>query len=98
MKRWAELKRFIRENGIDYPSFTIWTPIPGTAEGGTCYDPVVERQPNGRPDWNQFDLQHAVIPTRLPKEDTSTPACTRPPISAALRVPSRPAKRTRGGA
>ena len=65
----AELKRFIRDNGIDYPSFTIWTPIPGTADGGTRYDDVIARQPNGRPDWSQFDLQHAVIPTRLPKDE-----------------------------
>jgi radical SAM superfamily enzyme YgiQ (UPF0313 family) len=64
-----ELKAFIRKNGIDYPSFTIWTPIPGTADGGTRYDDVVERQANGRPDWSQFDLQHAVISTRLPKDE-----------------------------
>jgi radical SAM superfamily enzyme YgiQ (UPF0313 family) len=64
-----ELKRFIRTNGIDYPSFTIWTPIPGIADGGTNYDQVTARQPNGRPDWTHFDLQHATIPTRLPHDE-----------------------------
>jgi radical SAM superfamily enzyme YgiQ (UPF0313 family) len=67
-----ELKAFIRDNGIDYPSFTIWTPIPGIADGGTNYDAVVARQANGRPDWNQFDLQHATIQTRLPKDEFMT--------------------------
>lgn len=64
-----ELKRFIRTNGIDYPSFTVWTPIPGIADGGTDYGPVISRQPNGRPNWNHFDLQHATIPTRLPENE-----------------------------
>jgi radical SAM superfamily enzyme YgiQ (UPF0313 family) len=64
-----ELKHFVRVNGVDYPSFTIWTPIPGIQDGGTDYSPVVVRQPNGRPDWSQFDLQHATIPTRLPLDE-----------------------------
>ncbi len=63
------IKTFIRENEIEYPSFTIWTPIPGIEDGGTCYDAVIETQPNGRPDWSQFDLQHPVIETTLPKEE-----------------------------
>jgi len=61
-----QLAEFIRENEVDYPSFTILTPIPGT---GDNYERVVERQPNGRPNWSYFDLQHAVIPTTLPKEE-----------------------------
>jgi radical SAM superfamily enzyme YgiQ (UPF0313 family) len=61
-----ELKRFIRVNEVNFPSFTIWTPIPGIQDGGTDYSAVTARQPNGRPDWSQFDLQHATIPTRLP--------------------------------
>jgi radical SAM superfamily enzyme YgiQ (UPF0313 family) len=68
-KEFDEIKAFIREHDVDYPSFTIWTPIPGTEEGGTCYDAVTETQPNGRPNWRMFDLQHAVIETRLPKRD-----------------------------
>ena len=64
-----ELMRFIRTEGIDYPSFTVWTPIPGIADGGTDYSQVHARQPNGRPDWSQFDLQHATIPTHLPQDE-----------------------------
>ena len=64
-----ELKRFIRVNEVSYPSFTIWTPIPGIQDGGTDYSAVITRQPNGRPDWSKFDLQHATIPTRLPFDE-----------------------------
>ena len=65
-EQFDELIKFIKDNGVDYPSFTIWTPIPGT---NNSYDDVIERQPNGRPNWDYFDLQHAVIKTRLPKEE-----------------------------
>lgn len=58
---------FIRENDLEYPSFTIWTPIPATVD----YDEIelTERQANGRPNWDYFDLNHAVIPTKLPREE-----------------------------
>lgn len=65
-KEFDEVKRFIREYEISYPSFTIWTPIPGIDEGGTDYTRVTRRQANGRPNWMEFDLQHAVVPTKLP--------------------------------
>lgn len=68
-REFNEIKNFIREYDVDYPSFTIWTPIPGTADGGTCYDEVIEKQPNGRPNWRMFDLQHAVIKTKLEKQE-----------------------------
>jgi radical SAM superfamily enzyme YgiQ (UPF0313 family) len=68
-KQFEELKDFVRSHDVEYPSFTVWTPIPGTEDGGTNYDNVIEVQPNGRPDWRQFDLQHAVIPTQLPKHE-----------------------------
>jgi radical SAM superfamily enzyme YgiQ (UPF0313 family) len=63
-----ELVEFIKENDVDYPSFTVLTPIPGIQDGGTNYDAVTEFQPNGRPNWDYFDLQHAVLPTTLSKE------------------------------
>jgi radical SAM superfamily enzyme YgiQ (UPF0313 family) len=63
----ARLTRFIEHNRVDYPSFTVLTPLPGTPALAT-FDAVTELQPNGRPDWSQFDLQHAVTATRLPKE------------------------------
>ena len=59
------LVRFIEHHRIDYPSFTILTPLPGTPSLAT-FDPIVVRQPNGRPRWDLFDLQEAVVETRLP--------------------------------
>jgi radical SAM superfamily enzyme YgiQ (UPF0313 family) len=61
------LVRFIEHNRIDYPSFTILTPLPGT-DALKSFDAVTEWQPNGRPNWNLFDLQHPVTATRLPRE------------------------------
>ena len=58
---------FIEHNKVDYPSFTIWTPLPGT-DALKSFDEVIERQPNGRPNWELFDLQHPVTKTRLPRE------------------------------
>jgi radical SAM superfamily enzyme YgiQ (UPF0313 family) len=62
------LIRFIEHHKVRYPTFTILTPIPGTALL-TTFDNVVERQPNGRPNWDLFDCQNAVTSTRLPKEE-----------------------------
>jgi radical SAM superfamily enzyme YgiQ (UPF0313 family) len=65
-KEFTELIRFIKENEVQYPSFTIWTPLPGT---GYPYEEVLIRQPNGRPNWDYFDLQHPVIGTALPHDE-----------------------------
>jgi len=59
------LVRFIERNRIDYPSFTVLTPLPGTDMLRT-FDHVTAHQPNGRPDWDLFDCQNAVTRTRLP--------------------------------
>ena len=59
------LVRFIEHHRIDYPSFTILTPLPGTPSLAT-FDRIVPRQPNGRPRWDLFDFQEAVVETRLP--------------------------------
>lgn len=67
-RNFQRLVRFIEHNDIDYPSFTILTPLPGTAALST-FDEVTARQPGGRPDWSKFDLQHPVTATRLPEED-----------------------------
>ena len=64
----AELVRFIEYYKIDYPAFTILTPIPGS-EVCTSFDNVIEKQPNGRPNWDLYDLHHAVTETALPKEE-----------------------------
>ena len=62
------LARFIEHHKVDYPSFTILTPIPGT-DLLQSFDHVQRKQPNGRPDWNCFDCQTPVLPTRLPVEE-----------------------------
>lgn len=62
------LVRFIERSGIDYPSFTVLTPLPGT-DMLASFDSVVERQPNGRPNWDLFDCQNAVTETRLSKAE-----------------------------
>jgi len=61
------LVRFIEHHKIEYPSFTILTPLPGT-EALTTFDSVLERQPNGRPNWDLWDCQNVVVETRLPRE------------------------------
>ncbi|MBV8828724.1 MAG: cobalamin-dependent protein [Acidobacteriaceae bacterium] len=61
-----QLIRFIEHNRVDYPSFTVLTPLPGT-EALDTFDAITERQPNGRPNWELFDLQHPVTQTALPK-------------------------------
>jgi radical SAM superfamily enzyme YgiQ (UPF0313 family) len=65
-KEFDELIEFIRKSGVEHPCFTVWTPLPGTD-----YDDneILVRQPNGRPDWDYFDLQQPVTKTRLPKEE-----------------------------
>ena len=63
-----QLVRFIEHHKIRYPSFTVLTPIPGTAMLEN-FDSVLERQTNGRPNWDLFDCQNAVTKTRLPKEE-----------------------------
>jgi radical SAM superfamily enzyme YgiQ (UPF0313 family) len=65
-ERFAQVADFIRETDIDYPSFTILTPLPGT---GVPFDAVIPRQANGRPNWEHFDLQHAVTRTLLPPDE-----------------------------
>jgi radical SAM superfamily enzyme YgiQ (UPF0313 family) len=62
------LERFIRHERIDYPSFTVLTPIPGTA-ALESFEAITEMQANGRPNWELFDLQHPVVDTRLPRPE-----------------------------
>ncbi|WP_299436934.1 radical SAM protein [uncultured Rhodospira sp.] len=57
------LVRFIEHNRIDYPSFTVLTPLPGTEL--LTDDCVIYRGEDGRPNWDLFDCQNAVTETRL---------------------------------
>lgn len=63
-----QLVRFIEHHRIRYPTFTVLTPLPGTELLAT-FDDVLVRGPDGRPDWDAFDCQHAVTRTRLPPEE-----------------------------
>ena len=64
-----QLTRFIERNRIDYPSFTILTPLPGTDAFNSEYKNITEWQKNGRPDWSKWDLQHLVLPSTLSRKD-----------------------------
>jgi radical SAM superfamily enzyme YgiQ (UPF0313 family) len=57
-----ELKRYREERGIIYPQFTILTPLPGTDLYEQRYDELMTH------DYRLFDALHAVLPTRLPRE------------------------------
>lgn len=62
------LQRFVEHHDLKYPSFTVLTPLPGT-ELLQDFDRVIERQPDGRPQWDLFDTQNAVTATTLPKAE-----------------------------
>lgn len=62
------LVRFVEHHRIPYPSFTVLTPLPGTALLND-FDQITQRQPNGRPDWDYFDTQNAVTATRMPPDE-----------------------------
>ena len=62
------LVRFIEHHKLHYPSFTVLTPIPGTDMLQT-FDHVLEKQPNGRPNWDLFDCQNTVTRTALPRDE-----------------------------
>jgi len=57
------LKRYREEKGIIYPQFTVLTPLPGT-------DLYEQRKSElTTHDYRLFDALHAVLPTRLPREE-----------------------------
>lgn len=58
-----ELKRYREEKGVIYPQFTILTPLPGTDLYRERYHELVTH------DYRLFDALHAVLPTRLPREE-----------------------------
>jgi radical SAM superfamily enzyme YgiQ (UPF0313 family) len=64
----ARLRRFIEHQRVRYPSFTVLTPLPGT-DLLKDFSKVIELQPNGRPNWDLFDCQNAVVATRMSKAE-----------------------------
>jgi radical SAM superfamily enzyme YgiQ (UPF0313 family) len=64
----ARLRRFVEHHRVRYPSFTILTPLPGT-DLLKDFTAVDELQSDGRPNWDLFDCQNAVVPTKMSKPD-----------------------------
>ncbi|MCX5683380.1 MAG: cobalamin-dependent protein [Planctomycetota bacterium] len=58
-----QLKTYREEKSIIYPQFTILTPLPGTDLYRDRYNELVTH------DYRLFDALHAVLPTRLPREE-----------------------------
>jgi hopanoid C-3 methylase len=58
-----QLKRYREEKGVIYPQFTVLTPLPGTDLYEQRYKELVTH------DYRLFDALHAVLPTRLPREE-----------------------------
>jgi radical SAM superfamily enzyme YgiQ (UPF0313 family) len=59
----AGLRRYVRELELDYATFAVLTPLPGT----DLYDQVQDRLLTRDTDF--FDFLHTVLPTRLPLEE-----------------------------
>jgi radical SAM superfamily enzyme YgiQ (UPF0313 family) len=59
------LVRFIEHYKLEYPSFTVLTPLPGTALLKEDFSNVTMMQKNGRPNWDFFDTQSLVMPSSL---------------------------------
>jgi radical SAM superfamily enzyme YgiQ (UPF0313 family) len=58
-----QLKAYREHKNIIYPQFTILTPLPGTDLYEQRYHELVTH------DYRLFDALHAVLPTRLPREE-----------------------------
>lgn len=57
------LKRKIIEHRIEFPQFTILTPLPGTVQWRETKDQLISKE------YHLFDFLHSVLPTRLkPRE------------------------------
>ncbi len=56
------LERTITELGVDLPSFSVLTPLPGTNLYDESQEQIITRDPD------MFDLWHSVLPTRLPPQ------------------------------
>jgi radical SAM superfamily enzyme YgiQ (UPF0313 family) len=57
------LRQYLRQHRLFTASFTILTPLPGTALFDEMQGSVTTR------DWERYDLWHAVLPTKLPLEE-----------------------------
>lgn len=66
-KNFRNLARFIERNNISNPSFSVATPLPGSDEMKD-FSTITEFQPNGRPNWDLWDIKRPVVKTALPKD------------------------------
>jgi radical SAM superfamily enzyme YgiQ (UPF0313 family) len=57
------LRDYVNEKEITHTQFTILTPLPGTSLYASRFDELVTH------DYSCFDTLHAVLPTRLPREE-----------------------------
>ena len=58
-----QLRDYVREKKITHTQFTILTPLPGTQLYRNRYNDLLTH------DYSCFDTLHAVLPTRLPREE-----------------------------
>ena len=62
-KNFEHLKSKVQEHKIEFPQYTILTPLPGTVQWRDTQDQLIAK------DVNFFDFLHSVLPTRLsPRE------------------------------
>ena len=66
-KDFTRLKRFIVRHQVPNPMFTVLTPLPGTEMLHDGFGDITSIGAGGRPDWYQWDLQHPVVETALPR-------------------------------
>lgn len=58
-----ELRRYVRQHKLFISSYSVLTPLPGTALFEEMEGQLTTR------DWERYDLMHAVLPTTLPLEE-----------------------------
>lgn len=59
-KDFKEFGKYIRNSGVDVPSFSVLTPVPGTKYHREVKDNLITAN------YNLYDMLHTVLPTKLP--------------------------------
>ncbi len=59
-KDFKEFGKYIRNSGVDVPSFSVLTPVPGTKFHREVKDNLITTN------YNLYDMLHTVLPTKLP--------------------------------
>ena len=58
-KNFENLKEKVHQHKIEFPNYTILTPLPGTGQWRQVHDKLITREPQF------FDFLHSVLPTKL---------------------------------